>query len=295
MKLMYVILINIDYIALRDSTFRNSKLHYLLRKGGLDFLSPITNGTLSVPCDHLHQSNVKRACVRREPSPGVRVFPGRAVVSRRRRLCAGCGRRPRVAVAGVRLLRPRRHGAHGQSVPHPGVSRRRHGRRRRRGYRGFVRRAGRRRSLSRRVRARARQLGRHVRHRRSQHEERGFGPAWPLKSASLLAVSAEKAGRASYVAFMHRKGSVFLQTFCSLLEDEDHTGMELMRLMTRLSHRVAFTFRAKGREFGGKKEMPCLLSRMTRDVFPFAKGPAPAPAVTFVARDVTKKRPASIG
>ncbi|XP_061554252.1 caspase-7-like isoform X1 [Phycodurus eques] len=111
----------------------------------------------------------------------------------------------------------------------------------------------------------------------------------PVNSAVMYATVA------GYVAFMHRKGSVFLQTFCSLLEDEDHTGMELMRLMTRLSHRVAFTFRAKGREFGGKKEMPCLLSRMTRDVFPFAKGPAPAPAVTFVARDVTKKRPASIG
>ncbi|XP_061732198.1 caspase-7-like [Nerophis ophidion] len=73
-----------------------------------------------------------------------------------------------------------------------------------------------------------------------------------------------------YVAFMNPMGSVFLQTFCSLLEEEDHRRLELTRLMTRLSHRVAYTFQAKSHKFGPKKEMPCFLTRMTRDVFPFA-------------------------
>uniref|UniRef100_A0AAQ5YJ58 Caspase 3, apoptosis-related cysteine peptidase-like n=1 Tax=Amphiprion ocellaris TaxID=80972 RepID=A0AAQ5YJ58_AMPOC len=74
-----------------------------------------------------------------------------------------------------------------------------------------------------------------------------------------------------YGAFMHPLGSVFLQTFCTLLEEEGNQNLELTRLMTRLSHRVAYTFQAKGRVLGGKKEMPCLLTRLTREVFPFAE------------------------
>nr|XP_004556181.2 caspase-3-like [Maylandia zebra] len=70
-----------------------------------------------------------------------------------------------------------------------------------------------------------------------------------------------------YGAFMSPLGSVFLQTFCTLLEDEAHQNLELTRLMPRLSHRVAYTFQAKGRELGGKKEMPCFLTRLTREVF----------------------------
>ena len=70
---------------------------------------------------------------------------------------------------------------------------------------------------------------------------------------------------------MHPLGSVFLQTFCTLLKEEGHRDLELTRLMTRLSHRVAYTFQAKGRVLGGKKEMPCLLTRLTREVFPFAE------------------------
>ncbi|KAM3874215.1 caspase-7 [Diretmus argenteus] len=73
-----------------------------------------------------------------------------------------------------------------------------------------------------------------------------------------------------YGAFMHPLGAVFLQTLCTLLEDEGGHNLELTRLLTRLSHRVAYTFQAKGRVLGGKKEMPCFLTRMTREVFPFA-------------------------
>ncbi|XP_067114589.1 caspase-7 [Osmerus mordax] len=74
-----------------------------------------------------------------------------------------------------------------------------------------------------------------------------------------------------YAAFSHPLGAVFLQTLCDLLEEEGGRGLELTRLTTRLSHRVAFRFQAKGRHLAGKKEMPCLVSRLTRDVFPFAE------------------------
>lgn len=70
---------------------------------------------------------------------------------------------------------------------------------------------------------------------------------------------------------MSPSGSIFLQTFCSLLDEEDHQNLELTRLMTRLAHRVAYSFQAKGQMYDGKKEMPCLLTRLTREVFPFAK------------------------
>lgn len=73
-----------------------------------------------------------------------------------------------------------------------------------------------------------------------------------------------------YAAFMNPSGSVFLQTLCSLLEEEGHSNLELTRLMTRLSHRVAYTFEAKGKKFAGNKQMPCFLTRLTREVFPFA-------------------------
>ncbi|KAK1877291.1 Caspase-3 [Dissostichus eleginoides] len=71
-----------------------------------------------------------------------------------------------------------------------------------------------------------------------------------------------------YGAFMHPLGSVFLQTFCRLLQEEGNRELELTRLMTRLSHSVAFTFQAKGGALAGKKEMPCFLTRLTREVFP---------------------------
>ncbi|XP_019119129.1 caspase-3 isoform X2 [Larimichthys crocea] len=76
-----------------------------------------------------------------------------------------------------------------------------------------------------------------------------------------------------YGAFMHPLGSVFLQTFCTLLKEDANRNLELTRLMTRLSHRVAYTFQAKGRLLGGKKEMPCLLTRLTREVFPWGSRP----------------------
>lgn len=102
-----------------------------------------------------------------------------------------------------------------------------------------------------------------------------------------------------YGAFMHPLGSVFLQTFCSVLEEEGNRNLELTRLMTRLSHKVAYTFQAKGRVLGGKKEMPCLLTRLTREVFPFAEagkviGTAGLSATSLVHTDNIRARTPSI-
>lgn len=69
--------------------------------------------------------------------------------------------------------------------------------------------------------------------------------------------------------------------------------------MTRLSHRVAYTFQAKGAILGGKKEMPCLLTRLTREVFPFAEpgkdgGAAGLSATSLVATGNVRTRTPSI-
>ncbi|CAN9504596.1 unnamed protein product [Ophioblennius macclurei] len=102
-----------------------------------------------------------------------------------------------------------------------------------------------------------------------------------------------------YAAFMHPLGSVFLQTFCDLLEDRNSKNLELTRLMTRLSQRVAYNFQAKGRELGGKKMMPCLVTRLTRDAFLFAELRKEGEALginarSLVAIDVDRKRSPSI-
>lgn len=98
---------------------------------------------------------------------------------------------------------------------------------------------------------------------------------------------------------MHPLGSVFLQTFCTLLKEEGNRNLELTRLMTRLSHSVAYTFQAKGGVLGGKKEMPCLLTRLTREVFPFAEpgkdgGAAGLSATSLLATEKVSTRTPSI-
>ncbi|CAL8386708.1 unnamed protein product [Boreogadus saida] len=74
-----------------------------------------------------------------------------------------------------------------------------------------------------------------------------------------------------YAAFTGPGGAVFLRTLCHLLEEEGGRELEITRLLTRLCHRVAYTFQARGPVLGGKKEMPCFLTRLTREVFPFAQ------------------------
>lgn len=123
----------------------------------------------------------------------------------------------------------------------------------------------------------------------SAHEEdHTFSPSLsvPIDTAVMFATAP------GYVAFSRHSGSVFLQTLCSLLEEDGNRNLELTRLLTRLSHRIAYAFQARGRELGGKKEMPCLLSRLTRDVFPFAEPGAPGePGKDSSVLGLTKIRP----
>ncbi|XP_069475036.1 caspase-3-like [Ambystoma mexicanum] len=72
-----------------------------------------------------------------------------------------------------------------------------------------------------------------------------------------------------YGAFLNPSGSIFLQTLCELLSGEEHQ-LELSQLLTRVSHIVAYGFEARGRHCGSK-EMPCIVTNMTREVFPFAR------------------------
>ncbi|KTF84577.1 hypothetical protein cypCar_00049256 [Cyprinus carpio] len=72
-----------------------------------------------------------------------------------------------------------------------------------------------------------------------------------------------------YGAFMHPLGSVLIQTLCELLEKEGGPDLEITRLLTRLNYQVAYNFESRGKLLGGKKQMPCFVTRFTREVFPF--------------------------
>ncbi|KAG9263419.1 caspase-3 [Astyanax mexicanus] len=71
-----------------------------------------------------------------------------------------------------------------------------------------------------------------------------------------------------YAAFMNWAGSIFLQTFCKLLNDGG-TDLEVTCLLTRISYHIAHHFSARGGNLQGKKEMPCFISRLTREFYPF--------------------------
>ncbi|XP_017549062.1 caspase-7 [Pygocentrus nattereri] len=71
-----------------------------------------------------------------------------------------------------------------------------------------------------------------------------------------------------YGAFMNWTGSIFLQTFCTFLEDGG-AELEVTHLLTRISHHIAHHFSARGGKLQGKKEMPCIISRLTTDFYPF--------------------------
>ncbi|CAL1568083.1 unnamed protein product [Knipowitschia caucasica] len=64
-------------------------------------------------------------------------------------------------------------------------------------------------------------------------------PSVPIDTAVVYATPP------GYAAFSHPQGSVFLQTLVTMLEENGNRNLELTRLMTRLCHRVAYTFQAK--------------------------------------------------
>ncbi|XP_072514530.1 caspase-7 [Salminus brasiliensis] len=71
-----------------------------------------------------------------------------------------------------------------------------------------------------------------------------------------------------YSAFMNWAGSIFLQTFCKVLDDGG-ADLEVTRLLTRINYHIAYRFSARGGELQGKKEMPCFISRLTEEFYPF--------------------------
>ncbi|XP_033028402.1 caspase-3-like [Lacerta agilis] len=73
-----------------------------------------------------------------------------------------------------------------------------------------------------------------------------------------------------YASFINRWESMFLKALLELLEGEG-CHFEVARLMTRISCRVALDFEAKGKHRGGK-EMPCFVTKMVREVYPFSQG-----------------------
>lgn len=87
----------------------------------------------------------------------------------------------------------------------------------------------------------------------------------PIDTAVTYATSA------GYGAFMHPLGSVLIQTLCDLLESDGGPDLEITKLLTRLNYHVAYNFQSRGKKLGGKKQMPCFVTRFTREVFPFRK------------------------
>ncbi|NXL68742.1 CASP3 protein, partial [Chordeiles acutipennis] len=71
-----------------------------------------------------------------------------------------------------------------------------------------------------------------------------------------------------YVAFLNICGSMFLQALLKLLEGEER-HLALNRLMTRVNWEVALCCQAKG-TYKGCKEMPCFVTNLLQEIFPFS-------------------------
>ncbi|KFR05375.1 Caspase-3, partial [Opisthocomus hoazin] len=84
----------------------------------------------------------------------------------------------------------------------------------------------------------------------------------PPQSAVMFACSP------GYVAFLNVSGSMFLQALLKLLEGEER-HLALNRLMTRINWEVAFRCQARG-TYEGCKEMPCFVTNLLWEVFPFS-------------------------
>ncbi|XP_053575427.1 caspase-7-like [Bombina bombina] len=77
-----------------------------------------------------------------------------------------------------------------------------------------------------------------------------------------------------YVAFQNPAGSIFLQTLCDLLEGEEK-NLTLNQILTRLGGLVAYEFQSKG-QYAGYKEMPCFVTNLTYEMYPFRQGEKPS-------------------
>ncbi|XP_006031223.1 caspase-3-like [Alligator sinensis] len=104
----------------------------------------------------------------------------------------------------------------------------------------------------------------------AQPEEDSFSHylALPDNTAVMFACSP------GYSAFLNPAGSMFLQALLELLEGEER-HLELARLLTRINWKVAFYCEARG-TYKGSKEMPCFVTNMVHEVFPFSQHAAEA-------------------
>ncbi|XP_072106434.1 caspase-3-like [Mobula birostris] len=75
-----------------------------------------------------------------------------------------------------------------------------------------------------------------------------------------------------YGSFLRASGSAFLQTLCDLLHG-DQKHWELLRIMTHVNRLVALWFESKG-AYGCKKQMPCFVSKLRHEVYPFSDRPS---------------------
>ncbi|XDV54667.1 hypothetical protein PO909_022904, partial [Leuciscus waleckii] len=117
----------------------------------------------------------------------------------------------------------------------------------------------------------------------SSEEEDGMSELFsiPIDTAVLYATPP------GYAAFMHPTGAVLIQTLCNLLEKEGGPDLEITKLLTRLNYQVANNFQSRGQKFGGKKQMPCFVTRFTREVFPFSRTAAAEDlSLTFAATEL---------
>ncbi|XP_056099513.1 caspase-7-like [Rhinichthys klamathensis goyatoka] len=114
----------------------------------------------------------------------------------------------------------------------------------------------------------------------SSEEEYGMSELFsiPIDTAVMYATPP------GYAAFMHPTGAVLIQTLCNLLEKEGGPDLEITKLLTRLNYQVAYNFQSRGEKLGGKKQMPCFVTRFTREVFPFSRTAAAEDlSLTFAA------------
>lgn len=61
---------------------------------------------------------------------------------------------------------------------------------------------------------------------------------------------------------------MFLKALLEVLEGEKRK-LKATKLMTWINWKVAFLCEAKGIKYGGKKEMPCFVTNMVEEIYPF--------------------------
>lgn len=79
-----------------------------------------------------------------------------------------------------------------------------------------------------------------------------------------------------YGAFLNPAGSMFLQALLAMLAGEERC-LALSRMATRLNAAVALGCQARG-TYEGCKQMPCFVTNLPRDIFPFSTQGEPLPS-----------------